>query len=74
MEGGARTSEENTPAHHSMAMGSRAPLAMAFHVAWITAALSTSANAAPVTGPPYGPDEGAVNSRIQLSYNDAEPY
>ena len=52
------------PAHHSMAMGSRAPLAMAFHVAWITAALNTSANAAPVTRSPYGHDERAVNSRI----------
>jgi hypothetical protein len=39
-------------------------LAMAFQVAWITAALNTNANAAPVTGSPYGHDEGTVNSRI----------
>ena len=62
--GGARSNEESAPAHQSMAVGSRAPLAIAFHVAWMTAAPSTSANAVPVTGQPYGRPGGRVNFRI----------
>ena len=41
-------SEPMAPAHQRMAMGSRPRLANAFQVAWMTAAPSTSASAAPL--------------------------